>query len=122
MTNPQKAKGSAYERDVVAYLQANGFPNAQRLYGAGRQDDRGDITIGGPSAGLFVLEAKNHKTHDFSGWLQEAEVERQNAGAEFGFVVAKRRGKGASESYALMTLQQLCKIMQYLTTPKEGSQ
>ena len=120
VSNPQKIKGSQYERDVVAYLQANGFPNAQRLYGAGRQDDRGDITFGGPSAGLFVLEAKNHKTHDFSGWLQEAEVERQNAGAKYAFVVAKRRGKPAGESYVLTTLDQLATLMAQLTNERNN--
>ena len=35
MTNPNKAKGSQWERDVVAYLQANGFPYAERKFGAG---------------------------------------------------------------------------------------
>ena len=115
MTNPQKAKGSAYEREIVAYLQANGFPNAQRLYGAGRQDDRGDITIGGRDAGLLVIEAKNHKTLDFAGWLGEAERERQNAGATYGFVVAKRRLQPVSQSYALTTLEQLCSIITNIT-------
>jgi Holliday junction resolvase len=33
MTSPQKAKGSAYEREVAAYLRDNGFPQADQRYG-----------------------------------------------------------------------------------------
>ena len=38
-----KAKGSAFERDVVAFLRDHGHPFAERHYGAGRPEDVGDI-------------------------------------------------------------------------------
>lgn len=118
MTNLAKAKGSAFEREVVAYLQAHGFPQAQRLYGAGRQDDRGDVTIGGREAGLIVIEAKNHATLKFPEWLAEAEAERLNAGATYGVVVAKRRGKSAKSAYVVQTLAQFATMLQQLTNER----
>jgi hypothetical protein len=45
--------------------------------------------------------------------LAEAEVERVNADADYGFVVAKRRGKGkAEEQYVVMTLADLVGLLQ----------
>ena len=43
MTNPQKAKGDAAEREVAALLaDLLGLPVRRKL-GAGRQDDQGDL-------------------------------------------------------------------------------
>jgi len=110
MTNPQKAKGSQYERDVVQYLKETGHRWVERAYGAGRQDDRGDIT-GLPG---WVLECKNQKALDFAGWMGEAERERANADAEYAVVVAKRRLKPTSASYVVMTLEQFSRILREL--------
>jgi Holliday junction resolvase len=107
MTTPQKAKGSQYERDVAKFLRENGHPYADRRYGAGNTQDKGDITGLGPR---LVIECKNHKTLDLSGWLAEAEIERENAKAEYGVVVAKRRGKNAGESYVVMTLADFARL------------
>ena len=52
--------------------------------------DKGDIT-GVPKV---VIEAKNHKTLKLSAWIEEAAIEKANAGAEIGVVWAKRKGKG----------------------------
>lgn len=106
MTNPQKIRGSAFERAVVQVLRDNGHIYAERAYGAGRPDDVGDIS-GLPG---LVLECKDHGKLDFPGWLREAEVERQNARADYGVVVAKRRGKGAGEAYVVMTLETFAQI------------
>lgn len=38
-----KAKGSAFEREIVAFLRTHGHPYAERAYGAGRPGDVGDI-------------------------------------------------------------------------------
>ena len=107
MTNPNKAKGSQWERDVVAYLRANGFPYAERRFGAGQQNDKGDI-VGIPGV---TIEAKNHAKFALSDWLAQAEEERKNAGNKFGVVVVKRRGKSAGEGYVVMTLETFCEIV-----------
>jgi G:T-mismatch repair DNA endonuclease (very short patch repair protein) len=102
-----KAKGTAFETLIVRYLQEHGFPYAERRALAG-VNDLGDIT-GTPGV---VWECKNHKTLSFSEWLVEAEVERANANADLGVVIAKRRGKGdAGEQYAVMTVAALVELL-----------
>ena len=87
MANPSKQKGTAAESLVVTYLHAFGFHGAERRALAGNLD-RGDI------AGIpdFCGEVKACKTFDLAGWVDELEVERHNANARFGTVIAKRRG------------------------------
>ena len=97
----QKAKGTLAERAVVDYLRANGFPDAERraLEGA---NDRGDV------AGLpyTVLEVKNHAALDLAGWLNELMREMDNARAEYGTVVAKRRGHAdPAQWYAILPFE-----------------
>jgi len=108
MTNPAKAKGSQYERDVAKYFNENGFPFVERRGLAGQQFDKGDLT-GIPG---LVMELKNHKTLNLAGWIGEAEKERENAKAKFGVVIAKRRGKGAADSYVVMTLKTFIEILE----------
>ena len=62
--------GSAWRRDIVAYLKGHGFPYAERAFGAGRPEDVGDID-GLPG---FVIEAKAHRSLDLAGWADEAEM------------------------------------------------
>ena len=102
MSSPSKIKGSTYERAVVAYLAANGFPATERMYGAGRPADIGDIRLDP----RVVIEAKACKTMDLAGWCDEAGKERDNAGAVLGLVVAKRRMKPVEESYVITTLRE----------------
>ena len=103
----QRAKGTAFETDIVRFLADNGFPNAERRAMAG-QNDLGDI-LTGPS---LVWECKNHKTLKFSEWLEETEIERRNADADYGLLVAKRRGKGdAGEQYAVMRVDDLVRLL-----------
>ena len=106
MTNPAKAKGSQFERDTVHYLQQNGFPSAERMYGAGRPDDRGDVT------GIqVILEVKNLKTITLSSIMDEVAVEKGHAKMDLGLAVIKRRGKGAAYAYAVFTLEDAAKLL-----------
>lgn len=100
MVNKPKQKGTAAESAVVSFLRDNGYPYAERLALQGGKD-RGDIT-GIPG---IVIEVKACQEYTFSSWLAEAEVERENAQADFGFVVAKPRLVGTTRTgqwYALM--------------------
>jgi Holliday junction resolvase len=106
MTNQPKIKGTAFETEVVRYLNENGYPHAERRALVGTLD-KGDITGMGPE---LVIECKNHKTLDFSGWLREAEAERLNANAEYGIVVAKKRGAGAAGAYVVLTLADFVRL------------
>lgn len=94
-----KAKGTAWESLVVGYLVSLGWVHAERraLHGT---LDRGDV------AGLpgVVIECKNEKALSLAGWVDEAEVERANDGAEYGVVWHHRRGKGSpAQGYVTMS-------------------
>ena len=107
MVSKQKAKGTVAERAVVDYLRANGFPDAERRALEG-VNDRGDV------AGLpyTVLEVKNHAALDLAGWLNELMREIDNDNAEYGAVVAKRRGHAKPDQwYAIMPFEMLVKML-----------
>lgn len=107
MANPQKAKGSKYERDVKDYLNMLGF-SVERTR-VGWTDDRGDLHgIVGPEGDTFVIECKNHATMSLSGWCSELAVEVANAGGIAGAIVHKKRGTSAvSDHYATMPVHML---------------
>lgn len=103
-----KAKGRDAENGVVEYLKRHGFPHAERRRLRGVRD-AGDV------AGITgtVIEVKNEKRINLSGWLSELEREMAQAeGTSLGFVVAKRRGTAnAGDWYAVMTLRQLTELL-----------
>lgn len=107
MTSPERRKGNDFETEIVKFLQSHGFPFAERAYGAGRPDDRGDID-GIPG---WVLEAKCHKSLDLAGWANEAEAEAANARAPWWAVIAKRRGKPVEMAYVVMSLRQFAELL-----------
>jgi len=88
MVNRSKAKGTTAETAVVRFLQAIGFPYAERRTLNGTHD-RGDIA-GIPSV---VIEVKNCARQELPAWIAEAERERDNDNATLGVVWHKRRGK-----------------------------
>lgn len=93
-----KAKGTAWESSVVAYLRDRGWPYAERRALAGGKD-LGDVT-GIPR---IVFECKNAAAIELAQWLDEANEERINAKADLGVVWFKRRGRGSpGDSYVLM--------------------
>lgn len=101
-----KRKGTRGENLVVEYLRNNGFPLAERR-ALGGTNDRGDVTGIGP----LIIEVKNVQKVDLSGWMDEVEVERLNANADFGFAVALRRLKPAPAAYAIMDLESLVMLL-----------
>ena len=103
----QRAKGTMFETAVAQFLRENGFPYAERRALSGPQD-KGDLT-GMPG---LVVECKNHKELSLSEWLRETEVERVNAGADYGILVAKRRGIwDAGQSYCVLTLDAMARLL-----------
>lgn len=82
-----KQKGTAAETAVKRCLQDEGYDVERRaLSGA---HDRGDIA----GLGDVVVEVKNHKAMSLAPWVDEANVERDNAEAEIGVVWHKRIGR-----------------------------
>jgi hypothetical protein len=104
VTSPERRKGAGWEREIVSFLSQHGFPWAERAYGGGRPDDRGDVdAIPG-----MVLEAKNHKTLALAEWCDQAAAAA--AGGPWA-VIHKRRNKPTAQAYVTMTLEQFARIM-----------
>jgi len=89
MANTAKNKGTAAETAIVDHLKENGFPFAERRTANG-SNDRGDINVS-PDV---VIEVKNCRTMELAGWVDEAIVEGENAGAWLTAVWHKRMRKG----------------------------
>ena len=99
MSNPSKARGTAFESAVVAYVASTGhFPYCERRALKGTRDT-GDLT------GLpIVVEVKCQKAMDLGNWATEAAGEARNAGlpAHWWAVWHKRRQRGVAESYVTL--------------------
>ena len=106
MTNKAKAKGSQFERDVVAYFNANGFPLVERRYGAGALKDAGDIN--GIQA---VVECKSLAKITLASIMDETEVEIENSKFDTGFAIIKRRGKSVDKAYLVIQLDRALPLL-----------
>lgn len=99
MVNKPKAIGTAAETAIVRWLQANGFPGAERRALRGNAD-AGDIlvcpgVIAEVKAGKAAATASDHQVDQ---WLDETERERVNAGAEHALLVLRRTGVGPANA------------------------
>ena len=99
MANPSKNKGTAAETAVVRYAWAQGFTDAERIALSG-SNDQGDVVL--MREPKIIIEVKAGKTAQtaslgqISKWLDEAQRERDNAGAVHGFLFVQRQGFGNS--------------------------
>lgn len=114
-------KGTLAETKLAQWLQANGWPWAERrtLYGS---SDRGDIT-GVPGV---AIEVKNVKQPTYTAWLREAEAERINANAQIGVLVHKPHGMSAEtpgEWIVVMRVKDFFPLLQLagITTSQQPS-
>lgn len=115
MTNKPKILGTTWETAVVNYLRDRLYPNAERRALSGGLD-KGDIINAGP----YVWECKNTKEISLASGMDEVNVEISNAKVEFGFLIVKRRRKSTGDAYAVMSLQQLCDLLQSVDPNLQG--
>lgn len=93
MGNPNKAKGTRAETEVVRYLQAHGIEARREVLHGNK--DHGDIHLE-KSGEKFIAEVKTGKqTYNYSRsqlleWLRQTEEEAINAGTTNGVLVIKR--------------------------------
>ncbi|MGB5758854.1 MAG: hypothetical protein WBM50_18220 [Acidimicrobiales bacterium] len=106
--NSTRNRGKVGERSVAAYLQAHGFPHAERRL-SGDGGDTGDIT-GTPG---LVIDAKNAPRSFTPGeFVNQLAAEIDNAGADHGVMFVKRRGKtDVGEWYALTTVADYVRLL-----------
>lgn len=109
-----KAKGRKAENEIVAYLQENGYPEAERRRLSGVQD-KGDV------AGVrdVCIEVKNQKTHELANWLDQLFREMEHAKATWGAVMFPRIRKGVGGWYALTTVAQYVALVRLLHETKQ---
>ena len=108
MANPQKAKGSEWERRVAAYFNFRGYPQVERRYGAGNTKDKGDLN---GFVGEIVIECKDHKSITLSTFMDETAVEKENAKAKLGLCVIKRARKPVEQAYVCVTLEDIITLL-----------
>lgn len=109
-----KQKGTAFEVQVADYLSCVLGDDRIERRTLGGANDRGDIAGCSIRGGRVVIECKNCKRSELAKWMDEAEMERGNDGAEFAFVVHKRKGCGAANmgrTYATTDLETLAALM-----------
>lgn len=108
MTNRQKAKGDAYERDVLRMARTAGFPYAERTR-PGRREDEGDIHL----APGVILQTKDVASPQWREWLAQTEQQRRCAQADHGVLVVKRRGTGGRPPLhlAVMDLDSMLRLL-----------
>lgn len=104
-----------FERLVAGYLAA--VLNDDRIDRRVKRGtkDRGDIGgVRTPLGDRVVIEVKSTSRIELSGWVREAEVERDNDDAHVGVVVHKRVGKSAAqmgEQFVTMTLSDFAVLL-----------
>ena len=90
---------------MVKFLNDEGIRCERRtLHGKLDQGDIGGIPD-------WVLELKAQREFDLAGWLKELEAEQRNAGALFGAVVIKQRGKPVDRAYVLTSMDVLLELL-----------
>lgn len=109
-----KARGTTFERLIADQLATS--LNDDRIDRAPMRGnaDRGDIAgVRTALGGKVAIECKQYGGKYLVGpWLNEAEVERGNADAVAGVVVAKRRGYGqALDQVVFMTVRDLIALL-----------
>lgn len=119
MTAGSRRKGATAERDVTAWLRANGWPWAERRAGG---TPGPDIT-GCPG---IAWEIKNAARLELAAWVDQAEAQRATSGADVGPVVIKRKGTtDPGRWYAVLPLADLAHLLveagygATIPTPKE---
>lgn len=88
MSNPQKAKGAAFERLIADYFNGRGI-HCDRVP-AGATLDRGDLWV--PDLAFPTFDCKNHRTPTLGAWVDRASEQAANARRASGVVIHKRHG------------------------------
>lgn len=98
MSNPSKAKGTAWESALRDFLTQAGF-DVRRVVQMGNKD-QGDLH-GYP---LHVIEAKAEKSYDLPAYVRQAEREAANANQPYGVAMVKRPRGSTGDGYAVRSI------------------
>lgn len=101
----ERAKGTAWESRLAAYFREHGFPYCERRATSGA-NDKGDLIVPG-----VVIEAKNQKSINLAGWVDEMVTEKRNAGVAQGAVIFPRRSHAAGRAYVVLELDDYLELI-----------
>jgi len=104
MANPNKAKGTAWERACEDYL-------ASKLDLIRRCPPHGPIDKGDLWSPGIAWQCKNHKTLDLAGWTDATVGQAENAGEKYGIALVKRRNHGVGRGYAVTTVETMARLV-----------
>lgn len=120
-----KQAGSLFESHVAGYLADVLDDDRIERRAKNGNKDRGDVGSVRTVAGeRVVVECKDVRAMNLSGWVNEAETERGNDDAAVGVVVHKRRGFGPKNmggTYVTMTLANFAVLLGAVMETGEGS-
>ncbi|MFD4234258.1 hypothetical protein [Streptomyces sp. NPDC058542] len=117
MANASKAKGTAFESALVAYLREHHNPGARRNVQMGRLDI-GDID----GYYLHALEAKAEKTITLSSYIAQANKEAVHAGQPYGCAIVKRRMRGTADGYVVRDVATDVRLMNRMRDMEDALQ
>lgn len=116
MGNRMKAKGTSFETLIVKYLRDRSFKRAYRPATKGGFDT-GDINGITRPTRQAIIQCKNQKKFDLSGWLNDAVSQAQQeevGGNALPVLVVKRPGvgeKSLGDTYAILRLEDLTSLL-----------
>ncbi|GGY88924.1 hypothetical protein [Streptomyces nitrosporeus] len=114
MSNPSKAKGTAWESAWTAYIREHHNPEAHRNVQTGAKDI-GDVS----GYYLHAAELKAERTITLSDYIAQANREAINAGQPYGCAVVKRRMKGVADGYVVRDVATDVRLMNRLKDAEE---
>lgn len=100
-----RQKGTAFETEVVRFLQSMGMDEAERNVLNSPLGDIRNLPM--------VLECKNHKTMELAEWVDQAAASGARVG-KLHAVIHKRRGKNVSKAYVTMELKDFAVLLKLL--------
>lgn len=116
MGNKHKAKGTSFETLIVKYLRPRGFRKAYRPATSGSYDS-GDINGIRSASRQAIIQCKNQRKFDLSGWLDDTVAQAQQeavGGNALPVLVVKRPGvgeKSLGDTYAILRLEDLSSLL-----------
>jgi len=113
VSNPSKARGTAWEGAVCAFLRSAGFSEVFRM-APGGEHDAGDV------GGLpdWALECRDTARIDLAGDVKDAELRAVKKGCKYGAAVIKKRRAPVGDGYVVMSLVLFTEVLDELANAK----
>jgi len=99
VSNPAKARGTAWESAIVRYLrEVPALVHARRAV-QDQVQDQGDVHVW-----PVVIQAKAVRKHALPAWVKAARAQADVAGFPWSVVYVKQFNKGTGEGYAVRSI------------------